>query len=1112
MTRTGSNYEALIEKLDGFIRKYYLNRIIRGFLYTVGVVLALFILISVAEYYFYFGKATRKLLFYSFVGISFASIAYWIMLPALKYFRLGKRISHEQAAAIIGRHFSDIEDKLINILQLKARRGAMADDDLVMASINQKAEKIKLIPFRKAIDLRKNKKYLKYSLPPLLLLLLLLLGAPSVIKDSTKRLVENNKDFERPAPFHFQLLNDQLRSVQFETFDLLVGIEGKVLPNEVFIDLDGVRYRLKKEGPSRFSYRFHNLQDDVKFRLTSGPVVSRDYELKVLKKPNILGFDVVLDYPAYTGRKDERLPNMGDLTIPQGTVVKWVFNTDNTDAIRVRFGDQIPEAAKRQGADNFYFSRRIMKDVTYTLFPANRDLPKADSVQYRIAVIPDMMPAISVKAFPDTTNPQFIYLTGDASDDYGLTALTFNYKIKHQDGSETPVSRRAVLQPDGKNIVYDYVINVDTFGLQPGDELIYFFETTDNDRVNGPKTARTQLLTYHQASIEELKEKEQVNNEEIEKALREARQNSSKMREEMRKIREKLLDKKEISWQEKKDIEKLLERQKELQQQLQQAREQMNENLKNQKQFSNPDPQLLEKQEKLKKLFDEALSDEMKELMQQIEELLQDLQKEDAIEKMEDYELSNEELEQELDRMEELFKQLKVEKELQDQIKELEKLAEEQEKLAKQTEENPKDPSLEQKQEELNKKFDELKEKQKQIQKDNKELQRPMPLEDQDEEMEDIQQDMDDAQQQLQQNQGQNAPKSQKSAARKMKKMANQLSMSMQAGQAAQNMEDIKTLRQILENLVTLSYDQEDLMNDFDEVAQNTPRFKALVEKQFVIKEDFQIVEDSLRALAKRNEQIESFVMDKISDIKTNIKNSLANLEERKVATAQNDQHATMKDLNDLALMLAEAMEQMQQEMSAMMPGNQACSKPGQGKGKNGKVPMDKITQGQKQLNEQMKQMLDRLKKGKGGTSKEFAKMAAKQAALREALRRLDQDKQGQGQGDKMLQEIIKQMDEIETKLVNKQLDEELLKRQAEIETRLLEAEHAERQRKQDQKRKSRSAQQIQPKMPPSLEDYIKKRKAEVESFKTVSPALRPYYKVLVEQYIDALKQAGHGG
>ena len=43
--------------------------------------------------------------------------------------------------------------------------------------------------------------------------------------------------------------------------------------------------------------------------------------------------------------------------------------------------------------------------------------------------------------------------------------------------------------------------------------------------------------------------------------------------------------------------------------------------------------------------------------------------------------------------------------------------------------------------------------------------------------------------------------------------------------------------------------------------------------------------------------------------------------------------------------------------------------------------------------------------------------------------------------------------------------------------------------------------------MPPSLEEYLKKREAEIDLYKSVSPSLRPYYKMLVEEYFNSLKQ-----
>ena len=58
-------------------------------------------------------------MFYSFLAISVAALVGWVFLPLAKYFRLGKIIPHEQAAEVIGNHFGNVKDKLLNVLQLK---------------------------------------------------------------------------------------------------------------------------------------------------------------------------------------------------------------------------------------------------------------------------------------------------------------------------------------------------------------------------------------------------------------------------------------------------------------------------------------------------------------------------------------------------------------------------------------------------------------------------------------------------------------------------------------------------------------------------------------------------------------------------------------------------------------------------------------------------------------------------------------------------------------------------------------------------------------------------------------------------------------------------------
>lgn len=332
-----SNYDLLISKLDAFIRKYYLNQLVKGTLLTVGLVGVVFLLISLGENYFYFSKTARKLLFFSFLGLSAFTLIRWVLIPMLHYFQLGKLISHEQAASIIGQHFGHVEDKLLNILQLKQQLDKQPEASLLLAGIEQKTETLRPVSFPAAIDLSNNRRYLKYALPPLALLFILLWAAPSMIKDPARRLIDNNKDFAPPAPFTFVLGDAPLKVVQYGDFELEVTTEGSAIPNEVFIEIGEYQYRLKPIDRNLFSYTFSNVNKDTEFRLFSGRVTSESKLLDVLLKPSISSFSVSVDYPQYVGRPDEILSNIGDLVVPQGTRLSWSFETAHTDSISMRF-------------------------------------------------------------------------------------------------------------------------------------------------------------------------------------------------------------------------------------------------------------------------------------------------------------------------------------------------------------------------------------------------------------------------------------------------------------------------------------------------------------------------------------------------------------------------------------------------------------------------------------------------------------------------------------------------------------------------------------------------------------------------------------------------------
>src|SRR6201996_9422581 len=100
-----NNYEWLIARLDAFIRKYYANKVIRGSLVFLSCVLFYILSVSVGEYYLYLPVWSRITILSLFVVFGASALVAWVIIPLAKMGRLGKVISHEQAANIIGLHF-----------------------------------------------------------------------------------------------------------------------------------------------------------------------------------------------------------------------------------------------------------------------------------------------------------------------------------------------------------------------------------------------------------------------------------------------------------------------------------------------------------------------------------------------------------------------------------------------------------------------------------------------------------------------------------------------------------------------------------------------------------------------------------------------------------------------------------------------------------------------------------------------------------------------------------------------------------------------------------------------------------------------------------------------
>lgn len=1113
-----TNYDILIQKLDEFIRKYYKNQLIKGLIYTLALFLASFILITSLEYFGRFSSITRALLFYGFITAMCGIMIKWIIFPLFKLNKLGKIISHEDAASIIGKHFSTIEDRLFNVLQLKNQLSSSSENaSLIEAGIDQKIIELKPIPFSNAIDFRNNKQFLKYLVIPTILFVLIGLWRPAVFTDGTQRLVAHNSEFTVKAPFTFELLNKELKGFKNEDFEIKVKLSGSVIPDRVYVEVEGNSFLINKSDKVNFNYTLKNLQNTTSVRFVADGFYSENFQIEALPKPMLLNFTLQLDYPAYTGMKDETLSDIGDITLPEGTKASWKFATTATESLYFAFNDSSLEV-QQNNLDEYVAGITAKSSGLYRIATTNSLITDEDTLNYQLQVIKDAFPMITVEQQRDSTSLKRIYFKGNVKDDYGFSSLSFIYSTEKK-GSYKRIN--VPFNSANTQSQFFHVWDFEDIDLNAGEELSYYFEISDNDGVNGSKITKSSRMVFKVPTKEELEKKSDEASKEIIADLEKSIKDAEKMRKDIEKLNKNLIDKEKLGWQEKKQLEELLETQKKLQEQIEKSKNEQKKNNEEQKEFNELDQDILEKQAKLEELFEQLMTPEMKKLYEELEKLMEEMNKDKLKDQLDKIELSNEELEKELDRSLEIFKQLEFEQKLNETIDKLDELQKKQEELVEKTKDKKADSEeLKKEQDELNKEFDELKEKMDELEKKNEELENPNEIPNTEEEAKAAEEEMEKSSDELGNDEKEDASESQKKAADKMKEMADKmkgLQMQMQSAGSAEDMEDIRAL---LENLVELSFDQEELINQVKGANRTDPKFVDYSQKQKKLIDDSKTIEDSLFALSKRVLQLEATVNREVSAIKGSMNKSLKHLGDRNAALAASDQQFAMTSINNLALILDEALQQMQQQMQK---GGGSCSKPG---GKGQKPSAAQMKKMQEQLNEQMQKMKDGMSQGnkpgnkpgkkpgdkpgsgQGGMSKELAEMAAKQAAIRQELKRMQEslEQGGDKAGGSSLKKLAEMMEQTETDIVNRNITQETLRRQQDILTRLLESEKAEREREKDNKRESKTGRDAAYRNPEEFFEYNKQKEKEVELLKTLPPSFVPFYKNKTTNYFENIK------
>ena len=1089
------SYNSLIEKLNSFIREYYKNQITKGFIYSLMSTFLLLIAISTLEYLVFFNSSIRTIFFWTYCIVSVIIVLKYIIIPLIKMFQLAPSLSHEDAAKIIGTHFKEISDKLTNILELRELdKGSQA---LINASIKQKSKEFELVPFNKAINWSKTTHYSKYLIIPIVLTIILIgSGNEKIITESTNRIINYNIEYEKPAPFIFNIQNKILSCVENSDFILEVKTSGSELPKDIYINYKDSKHKLQKKSANEFRYKFKNISNNINFVLSGNETSSKQYSIVVLGRPIIEQLDIEITPPRHTKLKKEKLLNTGSMIIPQGSIVNWSIRSKKAESLYFEL-NSLSEKISSDG-DFFYIKKTITESSQYAISLANTEVQFIDTVFYNIKTIKDAIPIISIKN-KNPLDSAYSFVQVLITDDYGFKDLNLHQRI-YGLNRDTLITKKVKLSGQSNSQLLLEDVRTSNLSIKPGENVDWYFIVRDNDKPSGYKSARSQTITFNSLSDKELQSQYDTVNNQIKQSINAEMQSLKEIQENLLDFEKILIKKDSLDWRDKKKIKEIIEKQKALDDRIDQLKKMAQDNFEKNNQTNSPSEEMLEKQKELQKLFDEIMPEEMKKLYDELNKLKESLDKGKLQKQIEELKLSNEDIEKELDRNLELLKQFEFNEKLDHIINKLQKLQKEQKELS--TKEQIGSDSI---QNQNIQQFQSIKKDIQDIKEMNNKLENKQKIEDTNELEQQIEEQLQEGQNQLEKNKKKSAQKSQKKASEKIKSLEEKLSAMQKENKESKQEEDIDVLRQILENLVYFSIEQESVFLQFDILNADDPYYIKLMHKQQSLISSAKIIKDSLFALSKRVPQISSKINREINALNKKSLSTIAYLRERETPKAIESQQFIMTSANNLAVLLSAILEQLQKELSSDLPSTQQCEKPGKGKPKPGD-----LKKMQKELNQHLKKMKEDIKNGepnqlgKSGASKKLVEMIAKQELIRESLEEI----RG-GIEDKdilnSLDDAIQNMEKTEEDIANNKITQELINRQAKIMTRMLEIDTAIQEQGEKNKRESQTATEYEKIIQDTFEKYEEEKLKQTEMLKSMPPNLKEYYKEKTNQYFNLI-------
>lgn len=1118
-------FQRFFERLENIAKQLTLVNLSEGALKSLLIFTFTFFIASVLEFLFTFDKTIRLSIFIFVVIFFIGLIFYFLIYPVIKFYRKNKSEIYLSAGLIIGKHFQEIQDKLVNVLQLifNLEKENYYSKELTLAAIEQNINFFEKFNFNEVVNKKNLNKYLRIFLSTITIFVLLGFAFPD-LPFASYRILNFNKDFVKPPEFYIVIEPGNTKITRGENYSCRIKTIGKELDKiDLFYNFEGMeifeKISLEADSSGEFKYTFISPPRTFKIYAEARNVKSNLYTIEVVNYPIIKELQIKIIPPVYTKLPIQTLEDDGNINTIKGSTVEFkIKSSKELSYARILLSDSTSLSLNVNGSEAST-KIKLMKNGTYKFLITDREgYQNLNPVEYQINLTEDLPPSISLLSPTGTVNltdNMRVPLLFRIKDDFGFSKLTLNYRLSYS-RFEPPKEKYTKIEiPAGNSLdsVLTYIWNLTGLNLVTEDVVSYYLEVFDNDYISGPKSAQTPVMQVRLPSLEEILAE---GNQKFENTIEDARSIQKEIEELKQKLEE--LDKEiktpkdlkqqdKLSWEEQKKAEELVRKHEEvlqkvddLQQKLNELQNQLNEN----KTLSR---ETLQKFMELQELLNQLDSKELKEAIQRLNEALKSLNRQMMQEALKNFKFNEENFRASLERTIELLKRIQIEQKMDEALKRLEQMNQKLEDLMNEL--NNTNPSDQNKLNELSKRQDQLTKEIENLEKNLEDLQEKMeqfPNEMPAEEMKKLsdefasqnpQQCSRRSSEQMKKGDVKSAKENQKSLKSSFGKLQEGLNQLKQEMLRNQMMQTMIQLQRITSDLLTLSKQQENLKNKTNNLDPSSQQVNEITRKQAELMENLKNLIDRMIELSNKSFAVTPEMGRAVGKAMMRMNESIENLLNRNLSSSTQSQKEAMGNLN-------EAADLIQNMLQNMMQG-------GQGGGMMSFMQrLQQMAQQQMNLNN-LTQML-----GEGQLSMEqlaqMQRIAAEQEMIRKSLEELNREMKESGQSSRLLgdlEDVAKKMEEVVRELKQNNISNDLIQKQERILTRLLDAQRSMNERDYEKRRESRPGEQITSRPPDELklnEDDLLNRIRQ-DLLKALEEGYAKDYEVLIRKYFDALQK-----